>query len=365
MAYPCALRIAVSGLPLAVLTAFVAKWDPLALIEVMRAVIQAADPSTPATVTQRAYNEARCHIGFGHTPRAEKLTGRYGVEWAPLVRMVSTEELPARTIARASHVREREVLTTAEAVFAFQAVGRRLGTDEITPALYEQGRQTINREVGRRYRHGSAAMPLPSLDVVREKFAFTEIAAAAGLRCAERAVQRLMPRAHAVLLFVEHCGFQPGQEELRRFARHHRVQLVAREHERHSQAIATARAESARTGRWFPTRRPLALPTGWQQYAQADSPALSRARAEFPAAKKAGYTVEEVRAAVRRAFDLLPPGEALTQERYRALSTAHGLPSPSVIQRLTQRTGTGFGTLVREVALERAAAMRAQAPIVG
>lgn len=356
------MRIAASGLPSTVL-AFTAKWDPLALIEVMHAVIHAADPSTPATVTQQAYNDARCRIGFGHTPRAENLPARYGVEWAPLVRMVSADELPARTIARASHVRGREVLTAAEAVFAFQAVARRFGADEITPALYEQGRQAINREVSRRHQHGSAALPLPSLGVVREKFAFTEIAAAAGLRCAERTVQRLMPRAQAVLLFVEHCGFQPGQEELRRFAQHHRVRLVAREHEPHSQAVATARAESIRTGRWFPARRPLALPTEWQQYAQANSPAMSRARAEFPAAKKAGYTVEEVRAAIRRAFGLLPPGETLTQERYRALSTTHGLPSPSVIQRLGQRTGAGFGTLVREIALERANAMRAQAAI--
>ncbi|HST54462.1 MAG TPA: hypothetical protein VLJ42_01030 [Solirubrobacteraceae bacterium] len=345
------------------MAAFVPKWDPLSLIEIMREVV--ATTQQRATVTQQSYNQARREIGFGHTPRADKLAARYGMEWSALVRVIGAEELRARTIARATHSREREVLTTAEAVFALQAVARRLATEEITPTIYEHERQAINAEVRRRYRHGSAAVPLPSVDVLREKFEFAEIMDAAGLRYAERAAQRLMPRASAVLLFLEHCGFLPGQQDLRWFARHHRIQLVAEERERHLHATDTARATWKRDGRWFPASRRRRRLLAGRNWLPRGSPALRRARAAFPAARKAGYTEREIRDAVRRAFSLLPPGQTLTQERYRMLSTEHGLPSPSVIQRSSKQTGTGFGALVREVAAERAAAIRDAQPSLG
>lgn len=199
---------------------------------------------------------------------------------------------------------------------------------------------------------------MPALGVIRDKFSFTEVAAAAGLVITPRTTRSLLPRSEAVILFVEHCGFLPRQADLAWFARQHRIQLVSRSRELHRQAITAARVTAEDQDRPFPAHLPVVPPPGWQHAASRDSPALAQARERYPAARKGGYGIEEVRGAIRRAFDLSGPGVALTQERYRALSTAHGLPSPSVIQRLGSKHGTSFGTLVREIASERATGCR-------
>lgn len=344
------------------MSSFETRWDPLVLVEVMRAVLAAAQPAGTGSVTQRAYGAARVQAGYADTPRADKLVLRFGLPWGRLVAIVSTDPDAPRTIARATSPPVRSVLTEAETVDALQTAAQHLGASELSPARYEQARRALNAATARRHLHGRAAAPMPSVDVIREKFSFAAVVADAGLAVAARREQRLMTRAAAVTLFIEHCGFVPRQLDLRWFASHHGMQLVDREHERHRAAVAAAAAEAGRLGRWFPTSSPTALPDGWQLGAQADSPALARARAAFPAARKAGYSIEEVREGIRQAFDLLDPGAALTQERYRTLSVDHGLPSPSVIGRLAKRQQTSFGALVRGVASERAEAARHTPP---
>ncbi|CAB4918117.1 unannotated protein [freshwater metagenome] len=123
-------------------------------------------------------------------------------------------------------------------------------------------------------------------------------------------------------------------------------------------AMQAARDDARARGRWFPPTRPYELRIGWRDETAEISPALAAASRACPAPRKAGYSLDEVREALRTALDLLGPGQALTQRNYRVLSVEHGLPSPSVIQRLTTRLDTSFGALVREVAAERAAAQR-------
>lgn len=328
----------------------------------MRSVLAVTPPSRTGGVTQRAYDAARIDAGYAETPRADKLVRRFNLRWARLVAIVATDPDALRTIARSASPAVRSVLTESEVVNALLTAAHYLGADELSPASYEQARCALNAAIARRHRHGRAAAPLPSVDVIREKFSFAAVVADAGLAVAARREQRLMTRAAAVTLFIEHCGFLPRQLDLRWFATHHGIQLVDREHERHRIAVGAAATEARRLGRWFPMSSPATLPDDWQRAAHADSPALAHARAAFPAARRAGYTVEEVRDSIRRAFELLVPGATLTQERYRLLSVAHGLPSPSVIGRLATRERTSFGALVREVATERAEAARRATP---
>lgn len=319
----------------------------------MREVLVTVTRTNEVAVTQREYDRARIASGYARTPRADKLAARFGLPWARLVSIVREDENAARAIARAAHVQDRSVLTRTEAIAALRAAARHLRTDQLSPAEYERARRDLDETVHRRRIHGRPAAALPALAVIRDKFEFAEIAATAGLTVPRRAEQALMPRRDAVALFIGHCGFVPRQLDLAWFARHHRIQLVDREHEPHRVAVASAREAAQLRGLDFPTSPP---PTDWQQVAARDSSALAEARAQSPAARKSGYSLDEAREAIRRAFDLLGPGLALTQERYRALSTEHGLPSPSVIQRLGNKHGTSFGTLVREVAAERASA---------
>lgn len=321
----------------------------------MREVLLAANAEH---TTQRQYDAARTRVGVTPTPRAQRLAQRFGVSWPTLARIAVLEQDPTRAAARVGKRQMRAVLTRAESTTALQTAARRLDTSELSPASYERTRLAINGEIAARHLHGRAVKPLPSVDVLRERFVFGELLVAAGLTLAAPGAKPLLSRSAAIVLFVEHCGFLPRQQDLRWFASHHQIQLVDREHERHSVATSSASSEFQASGRWFPPQTPERLPHDWQALAMGDSACLAQARQSYPAARKSGYSLGELRDGIRRAFDLLQPGQTLTQERYRTLSVTHGLPSPSVIQRKTKRLQTSFGVLVREVATERATAMQ-------
>ncbi len=184
----------------------------------MREVLLIADPHHPLRVTQRQYDNARQSSGLGHTPRADKLVERYGLPWRRLLLTVIRDEDAARTIARATHATVRLVLTRLEAVAALRAAARHLNTDQLTPVSYEEARKQLDASVRRRHLHGRSVTPLPSVDVIRAKFSFPDLATDAGLRVVPRDSQRLMPRSEAVILFIEHCGFLPRQLDLCWFA---------------------------------------------------------------------------------------------------------------------------------------------------
>jgi hypothetical protein len=143
------------------------------------------------------------------------------------------------------------------------------------------------------------------------------------------------------------------------FARVHGIQLRYKAKDPHAPAGEAVRARFVAQGRWCPpATRSATRPVEWQVAAQQDSPALQAARAEFPRDKREGYTLEELRAAIDRALDLLPPGQKLTEITYWALHHQLGLIAPGVINRTGKRYDTSFGRLAREVMAARVAAMR-------
>lgn len=269
-----------------------------------------------------------------------------------------TEDDQGRAITLAGMTREREILTSAEVVSALRTVAARLGATDFTPVEYEETREQINLELGRRHLHGQAVRPLPSLHTIRFKMSFPECMSVAGLSSRVVSYIRGMPRADAIALFFEHCGFFPRQADTAWFARVNGIQLLDITTDRHAPAARIARERFAEQGRWCPPANQAPRPEGWQEAAQADTPALQAARAAFPRSKREGYTLEELRAAIDRALDLLPPGQKLTEITYRALHRQHGLISPGVINKMGKRYDTSFGRLVREVVANRVSAMR-------
>lgn len=169
----------------------------MVLLAVLREVLLAADAEHPAEVSTRAYDAKRIELGYGATPRADKLCTRFGVGWADLRSRCLTSADPSQEIATSAATSERRVLTRAEAVFAVQRVAAHLGTDQLTVHGYEEGRRALDAALFRRHRHGSQMTPLPSADSIRRKMSWPTLLADAGLRPPKKP-DPAMPRDEAI-----------------------------------------------------------------------------------------------------------------------------------------------------------------------
>lgn len=339
--------------PYSPLGQFTVKHRPELLLATMRDVLLAADSERPDRVTQRAYNAARSKAGHPDSPRADRIAARFGVPWATLCDRVAKHENPAYALAVASKQQVRRLLTLAEAAAALRTAAARRGTQDISPDAYERARQLINADIARRHLHAAHIAPLPSADTIRVSVRWENALAASGLDAAIIPRRHAMPRWQAVALFIEHYGFRPTINETRWFGRYHRIALADHMREPHGEAFSAAQASFAELGRWFPTKHPKIKPDEWQASASSDLPAIAAAATAYPAVQRAGYSLDEARAAVSRAFDLCDPDLRLTSDRYRALSAQHGLPGLTQINRVAAKHGMTFATIRADEAAAR------------
>jgi len=332
---------------------FTVKHRPEVLLAIVRDVLLAADAQAPDTVSQRAYDAARADAGHPKSPRADRIAARLGVPWPTLRDRVANHKNPGYALALANKQRARRVLTLAEAAAAIRTAASRLGVEQLSPDDYERARQEVNADIARRHRHAAHIAPLPSVDTIRVGLGWDQALAASGLAPKPTPRRVAMPRWRAVVLFVEHYGFRPTLYEVRWFGRHHRIALAAQKHDPHADAIATAAAYFAERDRWFPSAVPRIKSDDWQASVETAEPDIAAAATEFPAVNRKGYTLEEARAAVSRAFDLCDPTQRLTSHRYRALSALHGLPGLTQINRVAGEQGLTFAALRDEEAAAR------------
>lgn len=336
---------------------YASKWDPLVLLQIADEVLKAADAEHPERVTQRAYDEARQAAGHDDSPRADKLAARFKVSWSRFAQVVITEEHPARVLAQADYRRAVRWHTETEIVSAIATAAAWLGTDHIDQASYERARLALNAVASRRHLHGRAAAPLPAVSVIRFRLSWADAVAQAGLQPPPRPVLPSMPRSAMLALFIEHCGFVPTREQLRQFARHHRIR-AADHNEPVKVAMAAVAEHFEQLGRWCPPHRPGASPDDARARMTRDSPAVRAASEAYPA-RHPGWSLDDIRDAIAAAFDALGPGERLTADRYTAIVRQQpGLPTTGQVARTLRRHDTSWATLVREEAARRAAAAR-------
>ncbi len=343
---------------------FEPKWDPLVLLQVVPVVLRAANPEQPELVTQRAYNAARGGAGYPDSPRADKLAAKFGVPWSRLTAAVVSEENPVVALAKADYTRSQEWRSETEIVSALRTAAALLGTNHINKQSYERARSAINGGTRQRRLHGRSIVPLPSAMVLNRRMPFAEAVAKAGLRVTPLPTGNSIPRSEIVVLFVEHCGFAPQKVHLIRFARLHDIRLADPIEERHSSAVLRAKARFQQLGRWFPAVRRGSTPADWTVRLAGTSAELRSASQRHPAKKQGGFTTEELREAIHRAFDLLEPGRRLTYAEYVQVREHHSeLPHMGSLRAAAKRHGTSWPELVRDVAAERAEAARRDPPV--
>lgn len=329
--------------------------DPLVLLAVAADVLRAADPRTPERVSQRRYDETREVVGHADTPRGHKLAERFEVSWATLRDRALHADDPAGALAISRKKQTRRVLTETAANAAIQRVATRLGTSEISQFSYERERRAMNEVMRRSHTHGAQLMPLPSFAAIDKRHGFKRLVEQAGLTTGNRTVP-LLPRADAVVAFVEHYGFAPKVLEVNWMGAHYGIQFVALTKDPHAAAVEEARRRFEAAGRWFPpVARGTARPDSWKHLGDG-SPELAALARAYPRKRHHGeaYTLDDAREIVRRAYDLMPPGTRLGAESYRALGRQPGMPNYRALRNAIRSAGLTFDEVVRDEAARRA-----------
>lgn len=130
--------------------------------------------------------------------------------------------------------------------------------------------------------------------------------------------------------------------------------------EPHSQAVAAARAQFEEMGRWFPALASAKdRPADWEQLGD-DSEVLADLASRFPRrrTRQEGFSPEEIREAIAKAYDALAPGQRLTAAVYRQLTDELGLPSVKTIYQAAADDSQTFRSLVKAEEQRRAKAAR-------
>jgi len=203
-------------------------------------------------------------------------------------------------------------------------------------------------------------LPLPSAQQLIIKFSFADIAAAAGVTVPRQPGRTMITRTDAVVLFIEHYGFQPRQTDIQWFGRHHGIQLVMAHKDPHKPPVEAARQRFEALGRWFPPVASVrARPEEWEHLGDG-SPVLAELATKHPRKRTVNeaYSPDEIRAAITTAYDALEPGQALTGARYRVLARKLGLPSIKTVYLAAADDSQAFRALVRAEERRRAKAAR-------
>ncbi|MTD42839.1 hypothetical protein GKE82_00590 [Conexibacter sp. W3-3-2] len=328
------------------------------LLAVVAHVLRAAAPDAPETVTQRAYDAARASAGHSASPRADKLVASFGVSWPRLRAIALTSANPGHSVAQAARQHRRRVLTLPEAISAVRRAASALDADELTAASYEDARRALDERGRRRHRHGRHLTPMPSADVIHHAHGFARVVQAAGLRTPDTTYAPSLPRAEAVLVFLEAFGFLPRSNDLDWFGREYGIQLANKRAISHADSIEQARAAATSQGRWFPVDVPRGRrPTDWQT-TPVDAARIEHLAAVYPRKRTAGqaFTLDDLRAGIAAAFDLVEPGERVTVSRYKALARVHGLPNYGTLHERAKEHETTFPKLAHEEAERRSRA---------
>lgn len=204
-----------------------------------------ANSSEPASVSQRAFDEAR--VGSAeHTslPAASQIARELRLPWRKVV------SLAHEPTGRQSHLlglNEREQspegwLTESRVRFALRLVAGRLNVETLTMGAYDAERDALLVADRRDWMHGRR-LRLPSAEAIREAAdgwdeALRLAGLAVGVRPSREIRQTILSRLDVMDRFYEHYGEQPTQKALLAFARGNQIPMSAEDKRLWSETVA-------------------------------------------------------------------------------------------------------------------------------
>jgi hypothetical protein len=165
---------------------FAPRYDPLALLAVVRAVSShaaknVAPPKRPVDVTQAEYDEARGPAGYPGSKRAFRIAQQLNTSWARVLETAHltgrqfTQTLVALEAAKLTHLNEEDVIS------ALHAIALRLGVNTLRPDQYERELALVSLERGRAWLHAAGLTSLPSAGQIATQFGWDAALELAGL----------------------------------------------------------------------------------------------------------------------------------------------------------------------------------------
>jgi hypothetical protein len=208
-------------------------YEPLALLNLVRAVALAAGSVAEEPMSTREWDRARTlSEAAADAPAARRIAEALGLSWAAVWRLAVMEghgQVMALGAAQRSRA-ENEWLTHEYCDFVLRLVARRLGVPTLTPTQYRVERERMLAE-----QRKGAALRLPTENELRALYPSWDRALAhAGLRArAGRGGQRARVEAADILDVLERCfahyEAEPTSGELEVFARGNGIPFPRRE----------------------------------------------------------------------------------------------------------------------------------------
>jgi len=310
-------------------------FDPPELLDVVRAVCEAADGEDPAAISTRGWDAARALSDrYADAPPARRICEHLGLPWAK-VRELAFMEPTRRAIALGHALNEQQGnwLTPAYSDFVLQLVARRLGVEMLTPGQYRAERAAMLAADRGRAHRGQLRMPTEH-QVAALAGSWDRALADAGLRARQgRGGQRARSAPADVIDILDRCfehyRIEPTSSEVELFAKANGIPFPRRQR---------GQTWSDDVREWKDRRRQQGLPV-------PDGPPPTRERPDYSQdvgaarpgerrGKKRWDDLDEVAEWVARYLADLAPGDRPRQRSYSDWArTQPGAPWASVLQR--------------------------------
>lgn len=235
-------------------------WEALALLRAVREVAALARPDEPASVTQRAFDDARQYAdlicGGRSLPQARQIAHELGLSWRDVIALAH-EPNERQAHGLGLYGREwmsRGWLTPERIVFALRLVAGRRRATTLTMGVYDAERDVLLAADARDWLHGRR-LRLPDAEAIMGAAGGWDAALGlagleVGARPAQRIRQVIVSRLDAMDRFHDHYGEQPTKRALEVFASGNGIPLSAENKRLWSETIAE----------WRQRRRERSLP---------------------------------------------------------------------------------------------------------
>lgn len=316
---------------------FQPKHTDLEALEIVRAVSLVADPDSPTTVSQTAWDESRSKAGHSDAPAARSFCDRWGVSWPRVLRIAhGSLDDALRALGNAAADKGRKGVTLPRIATALSQVAAKLERPGINRTEYRRGRDLII-QASRGPARQAALRALPELTQIETVLKQNEMSWEDGQTLAGLVIP---PHSHgagvaisdAVGQFVRAQGKLPRTRyQVRSWCKAHRVSLARATQEDFDAAVEAIRAERAANG-----EPPLVVAARSEDLA----PSAGASVADGPPPRAEEWTEKEpVIRGMAVAVRLLR-GKQLTQRRLKDMARDHrglGIPTSSSVNRCREK----------------------------
>ncbi len=327
--------------------------EQLLLLQGVREVSSLA-LSTPASVSQRAFDAARAASSFPDLPAARNIASALGMPWSDVLRLAhEPEKAQSHRLGRKQTSEEQDWLSEEYVAFVLRLVAQRLGKTTLSLGDYSQEREKMLRSDRARWLHGGQLL-LPSEEqIITSVGSWERALGLAGMTASHRTHGEERPgRGNVPTLtdllerFYEHYNVQPAVEDLRTFARGNGIPYPNERGVRFGEAVAAWKAQRIARGLPVPEKPP-------RPKERADYSRDVRAARAGERLRRKWRDVEECVTWMVRYLEELPATARSTRRSYRDWTLRQeGAPAPDT---LAQHGGFEH---VRRLAQERILAVR-------